>query len=110
MLVLVVGVEVWLGNSKLVKFGDVIEDKREEKVLGIEETKEEEVDREQVKKEIEFWKSVVSAQPTYFDGLVRLSIYYWQIGDKQGAKEYLERAKRVDPGNEVLVEIEELEK
>ncbi len=55
--------------------------------------------QEKVKKEIIFWQKTVEEFPGYRDGYLKLAILNWKIYQNDEAKNFLEKARTVDPNN-----------
>jgi cytochrome c-type biogenesis protein CcmH/NrfG len=89
----------YLGSMLLV----TIENKKQEqKILGI---------QTQLKADqqtIAAWEQILEERPNYRDGWIQLAAAYYKIGDKQKAKEALQKAKELDPTNEVVLNFEKL--
>jgi len=50
-----------------------------------------------IREEISFWEKVISEKPDYRDAYLQLAILNYQIYKKERAKEYLEKALKIDP-------------
>lgn len=54
-------------------------------------------DPEEIRAEIRRWEKVLAGQPGYRDALLRLALYHYLLGNRDEAKEYLDRALKIDP-------------
>jgi len=74
--------------------------KQEQKILGL---------QTQLKADqqtIAAWEQILEERPDYRDGWIQLAAAYYKIGDKQKAKEALQKAKLIDPDNEIILNFE----
>lgn len=55
--------------------------------------------------EIDYWKQVAEMQPGYIDAYTRLAVYYWRQGEVDQAKEYIEKALKIDPNSVAAQEV-----
>lgn len=66
---------------------------------------------EQIKKieeQINYWEKVVKQRNGYRDGYLELAILNYKLGRILTTKEYLERAKELDPNNEMVEKLEKI--
>jgi tetratricopeptide (TPR) repeat protein len=61
---------------------------------------------EEIRKKIVKWEQIVSEFPTLRDGYVYLSYYYYKLGQKGIAEEYLQKALKLDPNYEPSKELQ----
>lgn len=54
------------------------------------------------------WEQILQERPDYRDGWVQLSASYYKAGNKEKAKEALQKALEIDPNNEQLLSFEKL--
>jgi len=54
------------------------------------------------------WEQILAERPDYRDGWIQLAAVYYQLGDRQKAKEALKKAKSLDPNNETVLSFEKL--
>lgn len=76
--------------------------KQEQKILGI---------QTQLKADqqtIAAWEQILAERPDYRDGWVHLAAAYYKAGDKQKARQALQKAKALDPTNEIILNFEKL--
>ena len=64
--------------------------------------------KKDIRQEYEFWISVIKDHPDYRDAYIQASMWSYQLGFLQEAKEYLEKAKLLDPNYRGIVEVENL--
>jgi len=89
----------YLGSMLLV----TIENKKqEEKILGIQ------TQLKANQQTIAVWEQILAERPDYRDGWVQLAAAYYKIGDRQKARQALQKAKALDPTNEVVLNFEKL--
>lgn len=49
------------------------------------------------------WEQILKERPDYRDGWVQLTANYYKTGNKEKAKEALQKAIAIDPNNEMLL-------
>ncbi len=54
------------------------------------------------------WEQILIERPDYRDGWIQLAAVYYQLGDKEKAKNALVKAKTLDPLNETIISFEKL--
>lgn len=54
------------------------------------------------------WEQILDERPDYRDGWVQLAAAYFKADEKIKAKEALQKAKELDPTNEVILNFEKL--
>lgn len=65
-------------------------------ILGTTDTKpKNEVDN--AKRNYDFWKTIIRDHPDYRDGYIRAAIHAYELGLFSEAREYVEKAKSIDP-------------
>lgn len=64
--------------------------------------------RSKTLEQIGYWQSVVEKRPDYRDGYFQLSVLSYQIGKKDDAIVYLEKALQIDPNFEEGRKLEQL--
>jgi tetratricopeptide (TPR) repeat protein len=85
-----------------------------QKVLGLTSwlndlwTRWQEQNPKELEKLITKWRKIVAENLEYRDGYLRLSIYYFKLGDDQKAKENLQKAVALDPNFEVSKTLEKI--
>jgi len=52
------------------------------------------------------WQQILTERPDYRDGWIQLGSLYYQAGDKEKAKEAIQKAKEIDPNNENVLSFE----
>ena len=52
------------------------------------------------------WEQILIERPDYRDGWIELAALYYNLGEKQKAKEAVARAKDLDPNNENILAFE----
>lgn len=60
----------------------------------------------EIRKKIVKWEQIVSDFPTLRDGYIYLSYYYYKLGQKGIAEEYLQKALSLDPNYEPSKELQ----
>lgn len=50
-----------------------------------------------LQKDLNYWKTVVEHYPGFRDGYFQLAVLSYKLGDKNGAKQYVEQALTLDP-------------
>lgn len=65
-------------------------------------------DPQEIKKLINTWKKVLEEKPNYRDAYLQLAYFYYQLDEKEKAKESLENAFELDPNNEITRELKNL--
>ena len=89
---------------------------KDQKVLGLTSKLEElylrwqEENPKELEKLIEKWEKIVSETPTYRDGYLYLSLYYFKLGNQDKAQENLDKAVELDPNYEPTQELEKIVK
>ena len=63
---------------------------------------------QKIKNEISFWEKVVFDKPNYRDGYLQLTLLHYQIYEIDQAKEYLQKAKEIDPNFETVKKLEQI--
>lgn len=63
---------------------------------------------QELQKLISNWEKITSETPTYRDGYLYLSLYYFKLGNRQKAQENLQKALELDPNFEPAKELEEI--
>ena len=88
-----------LTSANIANFSE----KRQTKVLGVQDNFE----NEKIK-ELIFWENFLSKNPDYRDGWIEISKVSYQLGDKAYSQAALKTAKVIDPNSEkvALMEIE----
>lgn len=61
----------------------------------------------EIEKEVQKWEQFLETTPTYRDGWLYLSFYYFKLGQGEKAQETLSKAKEIDPLNPNLQVFEE---
>jgi len=61
----------------------------------------------EAEKEVQKWEQFLETTPTYRDGWVYLSFYYFKLGQEEKAKESLQKARNIDPLNNSIEKLEE---
>ena len=74
----------------------------------VEEARESVFPEEAVEEEIDELEQVLINKPGYRDVLLKLAVLYWQIEEIDKAREYFEKARILDPNNEVVGEVGKL--
>lgn len=78
-------------------------------VLGVTVTRNSQPnDQEKTFQEISFWKTKIEEFPNYRDAYLKLAILNWKVRLDDQARLYLDQAKKIDPNNETLKELESL--
>lgn len=57
---------------------------------------------------IAYWEQILTERPNYRDGWIQLAAAYYKIGNKQKAKEALQKAKTLDPTYKIILNFEKL--
>lgn len=52
------------------------------------------------------WEQILTERPDYRDGWIELATLYYQLGEKEKAKEAISQAKNLDPNNENILSFE----
>lgn len=52
------------------------------------------------------WEQILTERPDYRDGWIQLAALYYQLGNKEKAKEAISQAKNLDPNNENILSFE----
>ncbi|MFZ5365802.1 MAG: tetratricopeptide repeat protein [Patescibacteria group bacterium] len=84
------------------------------RVLGLSSRLEElylkyqEENPQELKKLIEKWEKIVSETPSFRDGYLKLSLYYFKLGQTEKAQENLQKALELDPNYEETRKLENL--
>lgn len=60
---------------------------------------------EEIRKKIVKWEQIVSDFPSFREGYLYLSYYYFKLGQKGIAEEYLQKALEIDPNYEPAKEL-----
>lgn len=60
------------------------------------------------RQEIISWEKIVAEKPDFRDGWLQLAAAYIESGNKEKAQEALNRARAIDPNNEVIPSLEKL--
>lgn len=63
---------------------------------------------EDIRKLIEYWEKIVAEEPDYRDGYLHLALYYFKLGNKDKARENLDKALDLDPNYEPAKELEKI--
>lgn len=63
---------------------------------------------QRIKSEIIFWEKIIADKPEYRDAYLQLALLHYQIYETNKAKEYLQKAKELDPNFEVIKQLEEI--
>lgn len=61
--------------------------------------------KEQIGQQIKYWETVHSTLPEYQYAILKLAIYYYQLGDKTRGKEYLETLLAKNPTNQTALKV-----
>lgn len=61
--------------------------------------------KEQIGEEIKYWQIIHSSLPDYQYAILKLAIYYYQLGDKNRGKEYLETLLLKNPTSEIALQV-----
>ena len=59
--------------------------------------KQVEIDRQKILLEIEFWNKIIQDYKGFKDAYYRIALLRYQLGNKQAAKLYIEKALSIDP-------------
>ena len=70
-------------------------------ILGISNDKK-------IQEEILFWENISKKFPNYRDAYLKLSVLSWKIHLDDRANFYLDEAKKIDPNNEMVNQVENL--
>ncbi len=62
---------------------------------------------EEATAEIEYWEEVLILQPTYVPGILKLAVYYDELGESEKAKVYWERAYDLDANGDDVERVRE---
>lgn len=54
------------------------------------------------------WEQILAERPDYRDGWIQLAATYYKLGDKEKAKEALQRARSLDPYNDTILSFEKI--
>jgi len=54
------------------------------------------------------WEQITLERPNYRDGWIQLAVSYYKNNDKEKALWALQKAKEIDPNNEILPRVEKL--
>lgn len=73
-----------------------------QKILGLQTQLK--TDRETV----QAWEQILEERPDYRDGWIRLAAAYYKLGDKEKARQALQKAKQLDPTNPTIINFEKL--
>lgn len=65
-------------------------------------------EEKRIENKIAQWEEILEKYPGYRDAYLRLAVLNWQINNSEKAKEYLEKAKELDPNFETTKELEEI--
>jgi len=76
--------------------------KRSQRILGLQTQLK--ADHQTIKA----WEQILQERPDYKDGWVQLAALYYRIGDQPQARQALEKAKQLDPLNEIVLNFEKL--
>ena len=52
------------------------------------------------------WEQILTERPDYRDGWIELATLYYELGEKEKAKEAISQAKNLDPNNENILSFE----
>jgi len=63
---------------------------------------------QELQKLISNWEKITSETPTYRDGYLYLSLYYFKLGNQEKARENLTKALEFDPNYEPVEELKKL--
>ncbi|QQG47665.1 MAG: hypothetical protein HY044_01085 [Candidatus Woesebacteria bacterium] len=74
-----------------------------QKVLGA--SIEQPIPEPRLTEELNFWKKIVSENPTYIDGYLKLAILEKQIGNTGESNNYINQAFKIDPNSLKIREI-----
>ncbi|MCL5090460.1 MAG: tetratricopeptide repeat protein [Patescibacteria group bacterium] len=61
-----------------------------------------------LQKEAYTWEKILREKPDYRDGWLQLAALYYELGNKNLAKQALSQAKTLDPTSEVVAGVEKL--
>jgi len=75
---------------------------------SLEETKQLVYKPEKVRKDINYWETVLKAKPHYRDVFIRLAALNYQLGNEKKGKDYWQKAFYLDPNNEFVRKIGEM--
>lgn len=75
---------------------------------NLQNEKELKLNREKIASEIKYWQQVVGKYKNYRDAYFQLSILEYKTGDKEKARDYLQRVLELDPNFEAAKKIESL--
>lgn len=65
-------------------------------------------EKKRIESEIIKWQQILAKYPGYRDVYLRLAALNWKINNEERAKEYLEKAKELDPNSEIIKEFKEI--
>ena len=61
-------------------------------------------EKKRIENEVIKWEEVLTKYPGYRDVYLRLAALNWKINNEEKAKEYLEKAKDLDPNSKIIKE------
>lgn len=64
------------------------------------------VETNTIQDEKEYWLKIASENPTYVDAYLQLAKVEVELSNKEGAKTYIEEAKKLNPNSEVIEKVE----
>jgi hypothetical protein len=64
-------------------------------------------EREQVRGEIAYWEGIVKMHEDYRDGYFKLALLEYRLGNKEKAREYIDRTLLIDPNYKAAHEFED---
>lgn len=69
--------------------------------------KQESAKRQQLVAKLHTWELVSDTYPGYRDAYIQLATLAYELGDKNQALSYIEKAQQLDPNSDVVVQLEE---
>lgn len=65
-------------------------------------------EKKRIEGEIAQWEEILEKYPGYRDVYLRLAVLNWQVNNEEKTREYLEKAKKIDPNFEMTKELEQI--
>lgn len=63
-------------------------------------------EREQVRGEIAYWEDVIKKREDYRDGYFKLALLEYRLGDREKAKEYIDKTLFIDPNYKAALDFQ----
>lgn len=65
-------------------------------------------DIQDLKQERQYWLELTSKNPTYRDGYIELADIDYRLGDLKSARDWIEKARVLDPNSDFIPQLERL--